>query len=269
VIILNKFWEIKQSAIAKTVELYIYSNVDVDSYNWWTGETIVSETSANFFRDELAKITDVDNINIYINSLGGSVMEGVAIYNQLKRHKAYKTVYIDGFACSVASVIAMAGDKIVMPKNTTMMIHNAWTYACGNAKELRKCADDLDVINESSRQAYLLKAGEKLSEEKLIAMLEGETYLTAMQCVEYGLADEFAEVEADIEKAKQMLQQAKQNGMKQYASKLEKIVALAKDVEPPPQAIEKVDEDELKQKTENTLAMCLNAFLQSTAQSNE
>ncbi len=229
-----KFWEIKMSADKpKAVDLYIYSAVESDSYDWWNGETIQSETSANYFRDKLEECGELDNINIYINSLGGSVMEGVAIYNQLRRCKAYKTVYVDGFACSIASVIAMAGDKVVMPANTVMMIHNAWTYACGNAKELRKQADDLEVLNEASRQAYLLKAGEKLPEDKLIEMLEAETYLTAAQCVDYGLADEFAEVEADIETAKQMLEQAKQNGITQYAGRLEKVYALAKSPEPP------------------------------------
>ena len=231
-----KFWEIKQQANASdTLDLYIYSNVEGDSWDWWTGETIQSETSANYFREALDKYVSVKQINIYINSLGGSVMEGVAIYNKLKRNPAQKTVYVDGFACSVASVIAMAGDKVVMPKNTVMMIHNAWTYVAGNAVELRKAADDLDTMNTAFRQAYLLKAGEKLAEDKLIEMLDAETYLTAEQCVEYGLADEFAEVEADIDSAKQMLQQAKQNNIKQYTDKLEKICALAKSSEPPKQ----------------------------------
>lgn len=229
-----KFWEIKQQAnVTDALDLYIYSNVEGDSWDWWTGETIQSETSANYFRETLEKYADVKQINIYINSLGGSVMEGVAIYNQLKRHPAQKTVYIDGFACSVASVIAMAGDKVVMPKNTVMMIHNAWTYVAGNAVELHKAADDLAVMDSAFRQAYLLKSGDKLTEDKLIEMLDAETYLTAEQCVEYGLADEFASISADIETAKQMLQQAKQDNIKQYTSKLEKICALAKSPEPP------------------------------------
>lgn len=220
-------WEVRQAKEPKTIELYIYSNVEGDSYDWWTGETVKSETSATHFREELEKAGDIDFINIYINSLGGSVMEGVAIYNQLRRHKAYKTVYIDGFACSVASVIAMAGDKVIMPKNTTMMIHNAWTYCAGNAVELRKCADDLDKINESSRQAYLQKAGDKISEERLIELLDAESYLTAMECIEYGLADEYAEKDADMNLAKQMLQNAKKDGFKQLENRLDKIVALA------------------------------------------
>lgn len=183
----KNMWEFRQAAKADTLELYIYSTVERDS--WW-GE---SETSANHFRDELAKHPNAKEITIYINSLGGSVMEGIAIYNQLRRHPAHKTVRIDGFACSIASVIAMAGDTIIMPKNTVMMIHNAWTIAMGNSAELRKAADDLEIINQASRQAYLDKAGDKLSEEKLTELLDAETYLTAMQCMELGLIDSYGD----------------------------------------------------------------------------
>lgn len=204
----KRMWEIKQSAIPGTLELYIYGNVEPDSRDWWTGELIESETSANHFRSELAKHGDISQINIYINSYGGSVFEGTAIYNQLKRHLAQKTVYVDGFACSVAAVIAMAGDKVVMPRNTMMMIHDAWNIVIGNAREMRKAADDLDVIMEANRQAFLQKAGDKLTEENLIEMMAAETWLTAEQCIGYGLADEYAEKDADLTQAKDMLQKA-------------------------------------------------------------
>ena len=184
-------WEIRQEAGSDTVELYIYSTVESDGW-WWN-----SETSARHFKDELAKHPNAKEITVYINSLGGSVMEGIAIYNQLKRHPAHVTVQIDGFACSIASVIAMAGDTVIMPKNTVMMIHNAWTIAVGNSKELHKAADDLEVINQASRQAYLEKAGGKLSEDKLTELLDGETYLTAAQCMELGLIDSFGDDDAD------------------------------------------------------------------------
>lgn len=194
----EKFWEFRQeSASSDALELYIYSTVEGDS--WWRK----SETSAQHFKDELAKHPNTREIKVYINSLGGSVMEGIAIYNQLKRHKAHKTVIVDGFACSIASVIAMAGDTVIMPKNTVMMVHNAWTVAMGNAAELRKAADDLEVINQASRQAYLDKAGDKLTEEKLTELLDGETYLTAEQCVELGLADSFGTDKTDDAKTEQ------------------------------------------------------------------
>lgn len=229
---MTRFWEIKQQANEpEALDLYIYSAVQGDGYDWWTGEKIESETSAEYFRQELDKHKNAKQINVYINSLGGSVMEGVGIYNQLRRHPANVTAYIDGFACSIASVIAMAADKIIMPRNAVMMIHNAWTITMGNSKELRKAADDLDVLNEASRQAYLVKAGEKLTEEKLIEMLEAETYLTAEQCIEYGLADEYSEKDINIEAAKQALQSAKDTGIKQYASMIERACAAADKIE--------------------------------------
>lgn len=203
----KQMWEIRQAA-ENTLDLYIYGDVTADGYDWWTDEIIESETSADHFREELRKYPNVTQINLYINSYGGSVFEGTAIYNQLKRHPAHKTVYVDGFACSVASVIAMAGDEIVMPKNTMMMIHNAWMAAVGNAAELRKAADDLETINAAGRQAYLTKAGEKLDESTLAAMMDTETWLTAEECIRYGLADRFADADADLSGAERILQKA-------------------------------------------------------------
>lgn len=210
-------WELRQSAQPDTLDLYIYGDVEGDYYDWWNGRMIEFETSANHFRDELTQHPDVKQINIYINSVGGSVFEGTAIYSQLRRHPARKTVYVDGFACSVASVIAMAGDKVVMPKNTMMMIHNIWNIVIGNATQLRKAADDLDVIMAGNRQAYLLKSNGKITEEKLIELLDAETWLTAEQCIAYGFADELLEKEADLAAAKQMLQQVNQS-MEQHLS---------------------------------------------------
>lgn len=207
----ERMWELKQAASPGTLELYIYGDVEGDGYDWWRDEVIRSETSANAFRDALAAHPNVTQINLYINSCGGSVFEGTAIYNQLRRHPAHKTVYVDGFACSIASVIAMAGDEVVMPRNTLMMIHNMWMGAVGNAAELRKAADDLDVINDAGRQAYLEKAGEKLDEAALTTMMDAETWLTAEQCIQYGLADRFADADADMSQATAVLQKANLN----------------------------------------------------------
>ena len=155
-------WEIKQAAEG-VLQLYIYGDVEGEEFDWENWRYVQSDNSAEHFREELAKHPDVSRIEIYINSYGGSVFEGTAIYNQLKRHPARKVVHVDGFACSIASVIAMAGDEVIMPRNTLMMIHNTWMCACGNAAELRKAADDLDVINTAGRHAYLQKAGDKLT----------------------------------------------------------------------------------------------------------
>lgn len=204
---MKQMWELKQKTQG-TLDLYIYGDVKADGYDWWREEVIRSETSANTFRDELAAHPEVNQINIYINSQGGSVIEGTAIYNQLKRHPAHKTVYVDGFACSIASVIAMAGDEVVMPRNTMMMLHNMWMVVQGNAAELRKAADDLDKMNEAGRAAYLQKAGDKLTPEMIAQMEDDETWLTAQECMEYGLADRYAEQDADLSNAAEVLKKA-------------------------------------------------------------
>lgn len=241
---LKKMWELKQAADPRTLELYIYGDVEGDDYDWWTGEIIRSETSANAFREALAEHPNAQQIDIYINSYGGSVFEGTAIYNQLRRHPAHKTVYVDGFACSIASVIAMAGDEIIMPRNTLMMIHNMWMVATGNANDLRKAADDLDTINAAGRAAYLDKAGDKLDEEKLAEMMDAETWLTAAECVELGLADQIAERDADMSATSAQLSKAAQkltqriSSMKSLAAQLralrEEAPKPAKEPEPVP-----------------------------------
>lgn len=208
---MKSMWEIKQQSEPGTLDLYIYGDVESDGYDWRTDEVIRSETSANAFREELAAHQNISQINIYINSYGGSVFEGTAIYNQLKRHQAHKTVYIDGFACSVASVIAMAGDEVIMPRNALMMLHNMWMCVTGNAAELRKAADDLDKINQAGVEAYLEKAGDKLSPETIARLEDEETWLTAEECIRYGLADRYAEQEADMTNAAEILRKANLN----------------------------------------------------------
>lgn len=204
---MEKMWNITQKAEG-ILELYIYGEVKGDSFNWWTEEVTKSETSANHFKEELAKYPNITEIRIYINSCGGSVFEGTAIYNQLRRHTARKVVTVDGFACSIASVIAMAGDEVIMPRNALMMVHNMAMGIYGNPAELRKAADDLDVINASGRNAYLAKAGDKLEESKLRDMMDKETWLTAEQCIELGLADRYADADADMSNAAEVVQRA-------------------------------------------------------------
>jgi ATP-dependent Clp protease protease subunit len=178
----KKFWEMKMSTDGQSGDIFIYG--DIERYKW-----IEEDTTATSFKEDLDALGDVSTINLYINSPGGSVFEGVAIHNMLKRHDAKINVYVDALAASIASVIAMAGDTIVMPKNSMMMIHNAWTIAVGNATALRKKADDLDRISSSSKQSYLQKAGDKLTDEKLQEMLDAETWLSADEAYQFGLCD--------------------------------------------------------------------------------
>lgn len=216
----KRMWELKQSVSPGTLDLYIYGDVESDDPGGWFSDPKESETSANALRDALAQQPNAQQINLYINSYGGSVFEGTAIYNQLRRHPAHKTAYIDGFACSIASVIAMAADEIVMPRNAMMMIHNMWMGAVGNADELRKAAEDLDKINAAGREAYLAKAGDKLSSEQLVEMQNRETWLTAEECMQYGLADRYADKDADMGQAAKILKTANGQLAQQLAARV-------------------------------------------------
>lgn len=154
-----------------------------------------SENNAEAVR---RKIQDVkaEKIHVHINSGGGSAFDGVAICNQLKQHDAEIIVHIDGWAASAASVIAMAGDKIIMPGNTMMMIHQASTFEYGNADLFEKTARDLRKIDSALAASY--KKRFVGTDEELKQLLKDETWLTAEEAVALGLADEIAdEIEID------------------------------------------------------------------------
>lgn len=190
----------------KNIEVKIYGEIGADG--WFVEPADVENGEVSTLKDletVLKENRDASVIDIYINSEGGSVFDGIAIYNMLKRHRAYKRVFIEGFACSVASVIAMAGNSITMPKSSMMMIHNAWTVAMGNAKELRKVAEDLDQINVAIREAYLSKS--KISEEALIELMDNESFLTAEECYEYGLCTKIDDTIDETEKVEEALTQ--------------------------------------------------------------
>lgn len=173
-------------------EVYLYDDIKADEYDFWTGETVVSETSEKFIRDKLTELAGVDRLDIHISSRGGYVQVGLNLYTQLKAFECgKKTVYIDGLAGSIATVIAMAGDEIIMDSTGLMMIHNASVYPMQsmNSVQLRKTADDLDIITSAGKTAYLEHSGGKITEEKLTELMDAETYLTAAQCLEYGLCD--------------------------------------------------------------------------------
>lgn len=182
---------------SKTVKLYIYDDVTAyGDFNWNTWKYDESETSANYFRQQLSEIPDDAEIELHVNSNGGSVKEGVAIYNMLKQHNAHKTCYVDGFAYSIASVICLACDHIIMGTGTSMLIHNMAMNVYGNATTLRKCADDLDVLMESNRKIYMERA-KNVTEEELAEMMDKETFLTPEQCLQYGFCDEIGTQKAD------------------------------------------------------------------------
>lgn len=175
--------EFKAETKGDVATLYIYGAI---GESWWEEEAV----SAADVRDFL-KSTNASTIHVRLNSLGGDVFDGLAIYNQLKGHDAKIIVHIDGIAASAGSIIAMSGDEIIMPKTSMMMIHNAWTFAYGNASEFLKVADDLQKINDTIIESYLPRfVGTR---EELVQLLNDETFLTASEAVTFGLADEEVE----------------------------------------------------------------------------
>ncbi|CAI1776740.1 MULTISPECIES: ClpP-like prohead protease/major capsid protein fusion protein [Serratia] len=174
-----KGWYSIQAKAGGTASISIY-----DEIGMWG-------ITARQFSDDLTALGRVSHIELHIHSPGGDVFEGIAIYNLLKNHPARITVTIDGIAASMASVIAMVGDKVRMPENAMMMIHRPWGIQGGDSAEMRRYADLLDKIEETLIPAYAAKTGK--TSEDLAAMLEAETWMNGKECVEQGFADELLE----------------------------------------------------------------------------
>ena len=170
------------SMVTENGEANINIYGDITSWEW-----LESDVSSYTLSKELDSLGDgINTINVYINSYGGEVAEGLAIYNALKRHKAKIKTYCDGFAASIASVIFMAGDERIMSNASLLFIHNAWTYTGGNANELRKTADDLETMTQASINAYMDHVN--ITEEELKEMLDAETWITPQDALTMGFA---------------------------------------------------------------------------------
>jgi ATP-dependent Clp endopeptidase proteolytic subunit ClpP len=167
-----------------TVEIFIY-DVIVD-YAWDE-----DETTAKGFVDELKAAGSKTPVDLHINSPGGSVFAGLAIYNAIKRHQGKVSVYIDGLAASIASVVAMAGDTVIIPENALMMIHDPLALAMGSAEELRKVADSLDKAKTGIISAY--RSRTNLAEDTLSELMSAETWLSAEDALNFGFADQYEE----------------------------------------------------------------------------
>ena len=172
---------------------------DIVSWEW-----LDSDMSAYTLSNRIRELAGVSQINVHINSYGGEVAEGLAIHNALKRHPAKVVTTCDGMACSAASVVFMAGDERVMCAASLLMIHNAWTYAQGDAAAMRKAADDIEAITEASKQAYL--EGVTIDEAELGRLMDEETWISAADALEMGFAtavESFAASEAPAQSARQ------------------------------------------------------------------
>jgi ATP-dependent protease ClpP protease subunit len=161
-------------------EVIIYGSIGAS----WFEEGITAKSVS----DELKKLDDsVKEITVRINSLGGDVFEGITIYNRLKQHKAKVKVYVDGIAASIASIIALSGDEVIMSEGSLFMIHLPWTYAAGNRKDLENTLDRLSDVESQLLSIYANKT--KMDRIELKDMLEKETWMDAEQAIDLGFAD--------------------------------------------------------------------------------
>ena len=161
-------------------EVWIYEMIGED---FWTGGGVTAKN----FQKELSEIK-ASQIDLHINSPGGMVFEGITIYNLLKQHPANVTTYIDGLAASIASVIALAGDKVIMAENALFMIHKASGMVVGNSDDMRDFAEKLDKVNGSIATTYISKT--KKGGKEIDDLMAAETWMTADEALEMGFVDE-------------------------------------------------------------------------------
>lgn len=191
----KRYYSLVENMEKDVADLYIFG--DITAWGQW-GEDDPDRSAYNIVNE--LKAVKASNINVRINSYGGDVSEGLAIYNTLRGSGKNVVTYCDGFACSAASVVFMAGSKRVMSPASLLMIHNAWTIAMGNSDELRKQADDLETITQASVEAY--KLGANISEEEIKDLMDHETWILPAEAKEWGFATDIAE-EDDGDEPKQ------------------------------------------------------------------
>lgn len=171
------WYKIRNNVVAGAADVYIYDEI---GYFGITAQQFVTELTA----------LNVSTINLHVNSPGGEVYDGIAIYNTLKQHRATVNVYVDGLAASIASVIAMAGDTVTMGRGSHMMIHEAQGFAMGPAEEMRRLADELDAHTLNIAGFYQARAGGDV--EAWRTAMAATTWYTAEEAVSAGLADSVA-----------------------------------------------------------------------------
>lgn len=180
IISMKRGYEIK--AKAKEAEIWIYEEI---GEGWFGG------LSAKQFAEDLKALGVLEKITIRINSPGGDVFDGVAIYNILKQNAARVIVYIDGLAASIASIIAMSGDEIYMAGNATMMIHKAWGLTIGNSEDMQAMAEILAKLDGTLTGTYAKRTGQDWA--KISAMMADETWMNAQEALDMGFVDQITE----------------------------------------------------------------------------
>ena len=246
----GKWYSIQNKAGGETADIYIFD--EIGTYG---------VTAQEFIND--IKDLKGTSINLRINSLGGDVFDGMAMYNVIKRREAKTTVYIEGIAASIATIIALGADEVVMAENSLFMIHNAWGGTMGEAKDMRKTADTLDKISGELTDIYRKKTG--LSYEALQEMMDEETWLNAEEAYELGFVDVISDsikvaAKYDVSKFKNITEEEIQNKLniniknrkmtnelkEWFNNKVEEIVAAVK-------GDAKVSEDVVEETTVNVM----------------
>ena len=175
---MNENWYNINSKASKVIDVYIFDEIGMGGVN------------AQGFIEEIKSFKD-SPMNLHINCVGGDVFDGMAIFNIIKKRTAKTTVYIEGIAASMGSVIALAADSVVMAENSLFMIHNAWGGAMGEAKEMKKTAKLLDKISGEIADIYVKKT--KLPYDKVKEMMDEETWLNAEEALELGFIDSISD----------------------------------------------------------------------------
>ena len=174
----ESWYKIQSKASAEMVDVYLFNEIGM----WGV-------TAQDFIND--IKEHKEQPMNLHINCVGGDVFDGMAIYNVLLKRTQKTTVYVEGIAASMGSVIALAGDEVIMSENSLLMIHNAWGGTMGEADDMRKYANILDKLSDESADIYVKKTG--LSLEEVKDMMDEETWLNAEEALEYGFVDSISD----------------------------------------------------------------------------
>lgn len=190
---MDKFWKWKNRTVTnqQTLERTLYLNGTIAGNATWFDDDVTPQ----LFKDELN--SGSGDITVWINSPGGDCVAAAQIYNMLMDYKGNVTVKIDGIAASAASVIAMAGTKVLVSPVSMLMIHNPATVAFGNSSEMQKAISMLEEVKESIINAYEIKTG--MSRAKLSRLMDAETWMDAHSAVEMGFADEIMKRSSDVE----------------------------------------------------------------------
>lgn len=168
---------------SKSAEIYLYDEIGIGYYG--------NGITAKQFADDLKSLGKIDTLNLRVNSPGGDVFDGVAIFNVLKRHPAEVIVDIDGMALSIASVIVMAGDRINIAKNAMLMIHDPWAIAGGTAEDLRAKADLMDQVKENLVTTYADRT--RMDAGRIVKLMSAETWMKSQEAVANGFVDNVTE----------------------------------------------------------------------------